>query len=129
MNKKLYYIIVIMLLAFNVSALAQSEKKFNSGTILWGAFDSNTKDIVGNLSKYADVIELKRIDNDYYVYARDLKGRLFRTKYSKVNNKYIDETGIEYLISEQGNNIHILCLKPLPNMSNRFMIMKITDIY
>lgn len=128
MMSKLKCLIVLLLLGFSINIHAQSEKKFSSGTIFWGVFDTNSKDIVGNLSKYADVIELKRIDYDYYVYAKDKNGELFRTKYSKVSNRYIDETGTDYLINEQGNTIYILCLKPLHNMPDRFMILKITDV-
>lgn len=123
------------MVSLSTLAFSQSEKIYNSGTIYWGAFDVDKQDIIEEMTKYADVIQLKRIDYDYYLYAKDKSGKKFRSKYSKiynepnVKNKYIDENGVEYLINENGNTLYILCLKPLPNVNNKFMILKITNVY
>lgn len=127
-------LLLIIAVTFSSNAFSQSEKTYNSGTIYWGTFDMENQDIVGDMKKYADIIQLKRIDYDYFVYAKDSKGN-FRVKYSKINNepnvenKYVDEDGVEYLINEKNDTIYILCLKPLPNMSNKYMILKITDVF
>lgn len=133
--KRLKNLLLLIILSLSTLVYSQSEKNYDSGEVYWGAFDIDKQDIVGEMTKYADVIQLKRVDYDYYVYAKDTNGKNFRSKFSKinnepkVNNKYIDENGTEYLIDERGNNLFILCLKPLPNVENKFMILKITNIY
>ncbi len=124
----------LILTSLSISLFAQIEKTYNHGTIFWGTFDSEKQNVIGELEKYADILQLKKVDYDYYIYAIGIKGEKFRFKFSKIrdfemNNKYIDETGAEYLIHERGNTLLMICLKPLPNMVNKFMMLKIVDIY
>lgn|GEM_PF-4451540 len=119
---------LLVLIMFVISSIvfSQSQKVFSSGDIYWGAYDLSKNDIVGSLEYYAKVTQIKLIDNDYFIYAIDRKGKNFRSKFSKINsnvdNKYIDETGTEYLIESSGNTLYILCLKPLPNINDKVMM-------
>ncbi|MDV3739005.1 hypothetical protein CMU11_18085 [Elizabethkingia anophelis] len=132
MKNKTKKIILIILFISPILLFSQSHKSFNSGVIYWGAFDANKmKPVEGSLEKYADLIQLKMVDTDYYVYARDKQSKEFRVKFSKIVNnedsfnKYLDEDGNSYYIFNQSKGLSIISLKELPNMKNKYMMLVI----
>ncbi|ODM55190.1 hypothetical protein [Elizabethkingia meningoseptica] len=124
---------ILTILFFSpILLFSQSYKSFNSGVIYWGSFDADTmKPVDGSLEKYADLIQLKMVDNDYYIYARDKQSKKIRFKFSKTVSsedsfsKYLDEDGNSYYIFDQSKGLSIISLKKLPNMKNKHMMLVI----
>ncbi len=123
---KKYLLLVFALIS--IFGFSQVSKTYTSGIVYWGVFDAEKKYIVGKLEKESEILTLKKIDFDYFVYSIDAKGSKSRSKYTRINNEYFDEFGEKYLIEEKDNSIFLLCLKELPNYTNKFMILKITDL-
>lgn len=124
--------LVLSLLMLSISVFSQTQKVLENGTIYWGAFDMDKLQLVdGSLEKNADLIQLKIVDDDYFVYYQDLEGKKFRSKFSKIVNeensfnKYLDEYQNEYYIFESGKNLYLINLKPLPRMRNKYMMLVI----
>lgn len=128
----------ITILSFFVSHVAycQSSKTFSSGIIYRGAFDIEKEKVIDEMEIYAYITQLKMVDYDYFIYAKDKKGENFSIKFSKINddsninNIYIDAYGNEYIIIAKGNNLNILSLAPpIPGIENIHMLLQIIVDY
>ena len=122
--KKLAFIILFF--AFGLF-YSQKSKTYNSGTVYWGAFDTNINDFASPLEKDSQILEFKIIDNDYYLYTIK-NGKKSRMKLSYINGEYVDEFGIKYLVNEKDNSYYLFCLKELPNHKGKFLVLKVTDL-
>lgn len=125
-------IIIAFTLITSISIYAQSEKIYNHGKIYWGTFDGDKGELVGNLDFHADIIQIKLVDTDYFIYAKDIEGKNFKSKFARVGNKkdvFMDDSGKEYMIFPEKNSINILCLKPLVKGKNLLLMMQIKDVY
>ena len=50
-------------------------------------------------------------------------------KFSFVEDFYVDEFGMKYLINEKDGSYFILSLKEIPNQKEKFSVLKITDLH
>lgn len=110
----------------------QNSQNYGEGILLWGGFDIVNQEVVGELTKKADIISFNRTPNEYILYCRDSKG-LFKQKFIKLQGineegKYTDENGTVYYIKDLLDTpvkaLDIVCSKSLPDVSF-FMILRV----
>lgn len=132
------YLSIILFLVSISSFQSQTITKYTSGSVFWGAFNADKQKIEGNLDYRGKVTHIEKssdVTRTYYylIVGLDKDGKTFKLNlYGEVNKpeSFFDDDQLQYMVLEEGNQLNILCFKPLPTTGkNLFLYISIVDLY